>query len=386
MENLNAKELLKLDIIFKDEKIDINSSNELEELLKKDQMLNEIFKEVFKVFRKDKVIEKEALEKSEVSKKTLKILNYYIELKDYKILDLDECEDLEDEYIETKDDKKNDYYSDDTVKSYLNVIGNKKLLTFEEEKDLFTRYSSGDKSVEKIIIESNLKLVVSIAKRYMGRGLPFMDLIQEGNIGLMKAVEKFDISRGYKFSTYATWWIKQAITRSINDQSRVIRIPVHKSEKIKKLETIKIRMTLELKREPSEEELASELNTSIEDIREMMFYSLGVGSLDMPIGESEHGVEDCIGDFIADDSTPVDECAMKLKLKEDIKEALMTLPDREREILELRFGLIDGKTRTLEEVGKYFEVTRERIRQIEVKALRRLKHPARARKLKDYIK
>lgn len=271
----------------------------------------------------------------------------------------------------------------DPVRMYLKEIGRISLLSGQEEMDLSVRVSEGDEEAKKILAESNLRLVVSIAKRYVGRGLLFLDLIQEGNIGLMKAVEKFDYDKGFKFSTYATWWIRQAITRALADQARTIRVPVHMVETINKMARIQRQMTLELNREPSEEELAKKMGITVDKVREVMKISQDPVSLDTPIGEEE---DSHFGDFVPDKSNmSPEEYATNEILKEQIKEVLKTLQKREQEVLELRFGLLDGTCYTLEEVGKRFNVTRERIRQIEAKALRKLRHPSRAKKLKDFL-
>ena len=271
----------------------------------------------------------------------------------------------------------------DPVRMYLKEIGRISLLSSEEEMDLSVRIANGDEDAKNTLAESNLRLVVSIAKRYVGRGLLFLDLIQEGNIGLMKAVEKFDYGKGYKFSTYATWWIRQAITRALADQARTIRVPVHMVETINKMARIQRQMPLELNRESSEEELAEKMGISVEKVREVMKISQDPVSLETPIGEED---DSHLGDFIKDErSMSPEEYATNEILKEEIGNVLMTLQEREREVLELRFGLIDGTSHTLEEVGKRFNVTRERIRQIEAKALRKLRHPSRAKKLKDFL-
>ena len=271
----------------------------------------------------------------------------------------------------------------DPVRMYLKEIGQIKLLTMEEELELADRISEGDQEAKNILAEANLRLVVSIAKRYVGRGMLFLDLIQEGNIGLMKAVEKFDVSKGYKFSTYATWWIRQAITRAIADQARTIRVPVHMVETINKLARIQRQLTLELNREPSEEELADKMGTSVDKIREIYKISQEPVSLETPIGEED---DSHLGDFIKDESNmSPEEYATNEMLKDEISDVLLTLTEREEKVIRLRFGLEDGKSRTLEEVGQLFGVTRERIRQIEAKALRKLRHPSRSRKLRDYL-
>ena len=272
---------------------------------------------------------------------------------------------------------------EDPVRMYLKEIGKVSLLTADEEIELAKRMEQGDEDAKKRLAEANLRLVVSIAKRYVGRGMLFLDLIQEGNLGLIKAVEKFDYRKGYKFSTYATWWIRQAITRAIADQARTIRIPVHMVETINKLIRVSRQLLQELGREPSPEEIAAEMNMPVERVREILKISQEPVSLETPIGEEE---DSHLGDFIQDDNVPVpaDAAAFTL-LKEQLEEVLGTLTEREQKVLTLRFGLEDGRARTLEEVGKEFNVTRERIRQIEAKALRKLRHPSRSRKLKDYL-
>ena len=281
------------------------------------------------------------------------------------------------------EDLTKDVNINDPVRMYLKEIGRISLLTPEEEMDLSVRVADGDEEARNILAESNLRLVVSIAKRYVGRGLLFLDLIQEGNIGLMKAVEKFDFGKGYKFSTYATWWIRQAITRALADQARTIRVPVHMVETINKMARIQRQMTLELNREPSDEELAKKMGISVDKVREVIKISQDPVSLETPIGEED---DSHLGDFIKDESSlSPEEYATNEILKEEIKSVLSTLQPREQQVLELRFGLIDGTSYTLEEVGKRFNVTRERIRQIEAKALRKLRHPSRAKKLKDFM-
>ena len=272
---------------------------------------------------------------------------------------------------------------EDPVRMYLKEIGKVSLLSADEEIELAKRMEKGDEAAKKRLAEANLRLVVSIAKRYVGRGMLFLDLIQEGNLGLIKAVEKFDYRKGYKFSTYATWWIRQAITRAIADQARTIRIPVHMVETINKLIRVYRQLLQELGREPTPEEIAEEMDMPVDRVREILKISQEPVSLETPIGEEE---DSHLGDFIQDDNVPVpaDAAAFTL-LKEQLVEVLSTLTDREQKVLRLRFGLDDGRARILEEVGKEFNVTRERIRQIEAKALRKLRHPSRSRKLKDYL-
>ncbi|SFQ16569.1 RNA polymerase primary sigma factor [Lachnospiraceae bacterium XBB1006] len=272
---------------------------------------------------------------------------------------------------------------EDPVRMYLKEIGKVPLLSAEEETELAIRLEKGDEDAKKRLAEANLRLVVSIAKRYVGRGMLFLDLIQEGNLGLIKAVEKFDYRKGFKFSTYATWWIRQAITRAIADQARTIRIPVHMVETINKLIRVSRQLLQEKGREPTPEEIAEEMKMNVDRVREILKISQEPVSLETPIGEEE---DSHLGDFIQDDQVPVpaDAAAFTL-LKEQLSEVLETLTEREQKVLRLRFGLDDGRARTLEEVGKEFNVTRERIRQIEAKALRKLRHPSRSRKLKDYL-
>ena len=272
---------------------------------------------------------------------------------------------------------------EDPVRMYLKEIGKVPLLSAEREIELAKRMEEGDEDAKKELAEANLRLVVSIAKRYVGRGMLFLDLIQEGNLGLIKAVEKFDYHKGYKFSTYATWWIRQAITRAIADQARTIRIPVHMVETINKLIRVSRQLLQELGREPLPEEIAKELDMPVDRVREILKISQEPVSLETPIGEEE---DSHLGDFIQDDNVPVPaEAAAQTLLKEQLDEVLDTLTEREQKVLRLRFGMNDGRARTLEEVGKEFDVTRERIRQIEAKALRKLRHPSRSRKLRDYL-
>ncbi len=272
---------------------------------------------------------------------------------------------------------------DDPVRMYLKEIGKVPLLSAEEEIELAKRMENGDEEAKKRLCEANLRLVVSIAKRYVGRGMLFLDLIQEGNLGLIKAVDKFDYRKGYKFSTYATWWIRQAITRSIADQARTIRIPVHMVETINKLIRVSRQLLQTYGREPTPDEIAKEMGISVEKVREIQKIAQEPVSLETPIGEEE---DSHLGDFIPDEDVPAPaEAAAFSMLKEQLVEVLNTLTEREQKVLKLRFGLEDGRSRTLEEVGKEFDVTRERIRQIEAKALRKLRHPSRSKKLKDYL-
>ena len=291
--------------------------------------------------------------------------------------------DIKDDITDNIPDESKDMSVNDNVRMYLKEIGKISLLSLEEEQELSKRVAEGDEKAKNILAESNLRLVVSIAKRYVGRGLLFLDLIQEGNIGLMKAVEKFDYGKGYKFSTYATWWIRQAITRALADQASTIRVPVHMVETINKMARIERQMTLELNREPTDQELSKKMGLSVEKIAEIRKISQDPVSLETPIGEED---DSHLGDFLADERTmsPEDFATYEI-LKDELKQVLNTLTVREKEVLELRFGLFDGSSHTLEEVGKKFKVTRERIRQIEAKALRKLRHPSRAKKLKDFL-
>ena len=303
------------------------------------------------------------------------------DVDDEMLLDVDDEDEIEVEKIDLS--VPDGVSIEDPVRMYLKEIGKVPLLSAEEEIELAKRMELGDQEAKKRLAEANLRLVVSIAKRYVGRGMLFLDLIQEGNLGLIKAVEKFDYRKGYKFSTYATWWIRQAITRAIADQARTIRIPVHMVETINKLIRVSRQLLQELGREPTPEEIAAEMNMPVERVREILKISQEPVSLETPIGEEE---DSHLGDFIQDDnvSVPADAAAFTL-LKEQLEEVLGTLTEREQKVLTLRFGLEDGRARTLEEVGKEFNVTRERIRQIEAKALRKLRHPSRSRKLKDYL-
>ncbi len=301
----------------------------------------------------------------------------------------DEIADNGEELIETPDQiledlsNSKDIKINDPVRMYLKEIGRINLLTSDEEFEYARRANEGDEHAKSMLAESNLRLVVSIAKRYVGRGMLFLDLIQEGNIGLMKAVDKFDPDKGYKFSTYATWWIRQAITRAIADQARTIRIPVHMVETINKLARVQRQLTQELNREPTDEEIAKKLGISLEKVREVYKISQDPVSLETPIGEED---DSHLGDFIRDERTMSPEEYTEIgMLKEELSGVLLTLTEREEKVLRLRFGLDDGQCRTLEEVGQIFNVTRERIRQIEAKALRKLRHPSRSRKLKDFL-
>ena len=298
--------------------------------------------------------------------------------------ELQEIEEVTEEEIAADTDALADTFStDDPVRMYLKEIGKVPLLTPEEEQDLARRMADGDEEAKRRMAEANLRLVVSIAKRYVGRGMLFLDLIQEGNLGLIKAVDKFDYTKGYKFSTYATWWIRQAITRAIADQARTIRIPVHMVETINKVIRVSRQLLQELGHDPSAEEIAAEMNMPVDKVRDILKIAQEPVSLETPIGEEE---DSHLGDFIPDeDASEPSEAASFSLLKEQLMTVLDTLTPREKKVLELRFGILDGRTRTLEEVGKEFNVTRERIRQIEAKALRKLRHPSRSKKLRDFL-
>ena len=297
--------------------------------------------------------------------------------------ELEEIDEVTEEEIAETDSMADAYSTDDPVRMYLKEIGKVNLLTQEEEIELAVRMSQGDEEAKRRMAEANLRLVVSIAKRYVGRGMLFLDLIQEGNLGLIKAVEKFDYTKGYKFSTYATWWIRQAITRAIADQARTIRIPVHMVETINKVIRVSRQLLQELGHDPSAEEIAAEMNIPVEKVRDILKIAQEPVSLETPIGEEE---DSHLGDFIPDeDASEPSEAASFSLLKEQLMSVLATLTPREEKVLRLRFGIEDGRTRTLEEVGKEFNVTRERIRQIEAKALRKLRHPSRSKKLRDFL-
>ena len=298
-------------------------------------------------------------------------------------LSSEEIEEVTEEEMNETEAMADTFSTDDPVRMYLKEIGKVPLLTPEEEQDLAKRMAEGDEEAKRRMAEANLRLVVSIAKRYVGRGMLFLDLIQEGNLGLIKAVEKFDYTKGYKFSTYATWWIRQAITRAIADQARTIRIPVHMVETINKVIRVSRQLLQELGHDPSAEEIAAEMNMPVDKVRDILKIAQEPVSLETPIGEEE---DSHLGDFIPDeDASEPSEAASFSLLKEQLMEVLDTLTPREKKVLELRFGIVDGRTRTLEEVGKEFNVTRERIRQIEAKALRKLRHPSRSKKLRDFL-
>lgn len=327
----------------------------------------------------------DAFEKFEIDSDDIDELYRVFEKEGINLVDKKNSKDDDEEVDVTKEDLSvpKGVTVDDPVRMYLKEIGKISLLTAEEEVEIAKRMEAGDEFAKKELAEANLRLVVSIAKRYVGRGMSFLDLIQEGNLGLMKAVDKFDYTKGFKFSTYATWWIRQAITRAIADQARTIRIPVHMVETINKLVRVQRQLVQDLGRDPLPEEIAAEMNLDVERVREIQKIAQEPVSLETPIGEEE---DSHLGDFIPDDEilSPQDAATFTL-LKEQLNTVLETLTEREKKVLTLRFGLDDGRARTLEEVGKEFDVTRERIRQIEAKALRKLRHPSRSKKLKDYL-
>src|SRR6056297_3233918 len=359
----------------KDKSKDLSWKEVVEELLQKGQDKGSLTYEEIT----------EALQEIDLSVDQIEMLYDTFAEMNIDLLD-DEDSDIDDKDSD-KDDKKEDYLSkiktSDPVRMYLKEIGRVSLLTAEEEVILAKRMEAGDPAARRKLVEANLRLVVSIAKKYVGRGMLFLDLIQEGNMGLMKAVEKFDYTKGYKFSTYATWWIRQAITRSIADQARTIRIPVHMVETINKLIRVSRQLLQEKGREPTPEEIGEEMDMSADKVREIKKIAQEPVSLETPIGEEE---DSHLGDFIEDEDAPAPASAASyMLLRDQLDNVLDTLTDREKRVLELRFGIEDGRPRTLEEVGKEFGVTRERIRQIEAKALRKLRHPSRSKKLKDYL-
>lgn len=361
----------------------------MSENLKNKESIEEIKDQLLKDGKKDGKLTYEeigdAFEKYEIDSDDIDELYKVFEKEGINLVDKKDSKDDDDEVDVTKEDLSipKGVTVDDPVRMYLKEIGKISLLTAEEEVEIAKRMEEGDELAKKELAEANLRLVVSIAKRYVGRGMSFLDLIQEGNLGLMKAVDKFDYTKGFKFSTYATWWIRQAITRAIADQARTIRIPVHMVETINKLVRVQRQLVQDLGRDPLPEEIAAEMNLDVERVREIQKIAQEPVSLETPIGEEE---DSHLGDFIPDDEilSPQDAATFTL-LKEQLNTVLETLTEREKKVLTLRFGLDDGRARTLEEVGKEFDVTRERIRQIEAKALRKLRHPSRSKKLKDYL-
>ena len=372
------------DILFTDEENLLTLVDSL------DQGVKDRFDVIIKRIAKDNKIKEEKVNSLDLSDNEKEIFLTYLTLKNIDVIDeeilSDDFNGLEDK--NTEDNRTDIEYSDaykkfdDSIQMYLKEIGKVPLLTPDEEKEVATKVAEGSLEATKKLVEANLRLVVSIAKKYVGRGLTFLDLIEEGNLGLIKAVEKFDVTKGYKFSTYATWWIRQAITRAIADQARTIRVPVHMVETINKLIRVKNKLIQELGREPTVSELSEKMELDEEKVRQIMVYSVEPVSLEVPIGEDE---DSTLGEFVADaEELLPEDFAMNNDLRDTLLEMLSKLPDRERDIIMLRFGFYDGKPRTLEEVGKKYGVTRERIRQIEGKALRKLRHPARTKKLDGY--
>lgn len=369
-------------------------SKQAKKLINDSSNLKNLLNEIFVSYSEDRVILEDDLSKisNNIKFPGTIIIKTYLDMNNYTVLKDEELNEIESEIeneknnIQDKEDdlKGTDYYTDDT-QLYLKEIGRIPLLTPEEEVELATRANQGDEIAKTQLAEHNLRLVVNIAKKYIGRGLLFLDLIQEGNLGLLKAVEKFDATKGYKFSTYATWWIRQGITRAIADQSRTIRIPVHMNEKIHKITRTENYLLNKLGREPSIAEVAAELEISEEDIINIKKLAQEAISLDNPVGESEHGEQTTLIDFINDDTYLVDKDLYNSYAHKDIYKVLNELEPREQRVIELRFGLIDGRARTLEEVGKEYHLTRERIRQIEAKALKKLRHPKRRDILKEYL-
>lgn len=361
----------------------------MSEKLKNKESIDSIRERLLKEGKKDGKLTYEeigdAFEKVQIDSDDIDELYKLFEKEGIHLVDKKNSKDDEDEVDVTKEDLSvpKGVTVDDPVRMYLKEIGKISLLTADEEVEIAKRMEAGDEFAKKELAEANLRLVVSIAKRYVGRGMSFLDLIQEGNLGLMKAVDKFDYTKGFKFSTYATWWIRQAITRAIADQARTIRIPVHMVETINKLVRVQRQLVQDLGRDPLPEEIAAEMNLDVDRVREIQKIAQEPVSLETPIGEEE---DSHLGDFIPDDEilSPQDAATFTL-LKEQLNTVLETLTEREKKVLTLRFGLDDGRARTLEEVGKEFDVTRERIRQIEAKALRKLRHPSRSKKLKDYL-
>jgi RNA polymerase primary sigma factor len=352
------------DLLHKGSKRGVVTYNEIMDTLQNEDLSPDEIEDVYEIF----------------SKKGIEVVD---EIPEVEPLDTPDLADAGEEEVDLDITVPEGISIDDPVRMYLKEIGRVPLLSADEEIDLAKRMEMGEEEAKRRLAEANLRLVVSIAKRYVGRGMLFLDLIQEGNLGLIKAVEKFDYRKGYKFSTYATWWIRQAITRAIADQARTIRIPVHMVETINKLIRVSRQLLQELGREPAPEEIAAEMDISVERVREIMKIAQEPVSLETPIGEEE---DSHLGDFIEDQDAPAPaEAASFMLLKEQLEEVLETLTEREKKVLRLRFGLDDGRSRTLEEVGHHFGVTRERIRQIEAKALRKLRHPSRSKKLKDFL-
>mgnify|MGYP004628018127 FL=1 len=359
------------------------TKEEYKNILIKSKKINTILNEIFKEYEKDKVIEANVIENI-TDEKVLNIINSYLEINDYIVLDYNKLEENIDEEEKTIDDKDIDL---DDVKIYLKEAGSYPLLTMEEEKNLFEEYKkTKDEKIKEKLINSNLRLVVSIVKRYVGRGVSFQDLIQEGNIGLITAVEKFDVSMGYKFSTYATWWIRQSATRILGNQSATIRIPMHMVEKINLLNRKQSEFYKIHNCNPTTEELMELTKLSRDAIKKCKYYDRKIISLDQPVGEEEHGVVTTVMDFIVKEEEEVSDTIINNELREKVEKLLEKLTERERTIIKYRFGFIDGRIYTLEEIGKMYGLTRERIRQIESKALRKIRRPRYSNELKDFRK
>lgn len=380
LDNMKVNKLIKT--VNSIENISNLSEKQLKLLVYKSQGLISICDDIFSYLdgEEDKVVDISLIENIE-SDDIKKIMKAYLKIKKIAILDLSEVQEDIDENEELPEKEANGL---DIVHDYLSEIGKIPLLTPEEEKDLFNRYKNGEDVREKII-NSNLKLVVKVAKGYNNSSVQFIDLIQEGNMGLMKAIEKFDVDRGYKFSTYAMWWIRQSMGRYIADHSRVIRVPVHANEKINRVKRFEYEYKVNNGKAPSIKELAELTGYTEEQVKNIKITDLTPTSLETPVGEGEHGVESILEDFIPDETYSVEEAALNITLRESLLEVLNELPERERLVIALRFGIYDGRERTLEEIGQIYHVTRERIRQIEAKTLRMLRHPSRAKKLKEYI-
>ena len=362
------------------------NTKQAKQLIEKSIKLQNLLNDIFIEYNDNKVILEEDLPKISENIKipgTI-IIKTYLDMNDYTVVSDQELVEIEKDIYKENESKNKEVYRDD-VQIYLKEIGDIPLLTPEEEYELALKVQQGDLEAKDLLAEHNLRLVISIAKRYLGRGVSFQDLVQEGNIGLMRAVEKFDPERGNKFSTYASWWILQGITRAIADHGRTIRIPVHMNEKISKMIRIEKKLTSELGRNPTIEETAEELNISVEDLLIIKKYAQEIVSLDTPIGDMEHGEQTVLMDFINDDTYLVEKSAFNSLLHDDIKKVLDTLLPKEKDIIELRFGLIDGRPKTLEEIGKKYNLTRERVRQIEEKTLKKLRHPTRSKYLRDYL-
>ena len=389
---LSSKNIKMLEEVINEfQLIGIDDDELIDEVIEKSDKLKDIFTQIFADVENDtiKIEEYNSIDNLKTSDNVKELLRTYIQKSDYVVVD----DTIEKEVNEYNIDDCSDYHTTDSIQAYLKEIGRYPLLTVQEEKDLFTAFDSKNKDHDcpefKKLVESNLRYVVIIAKRYNNCGLPFLDLIQEGNIGLISAIDRFDIKKGYKFSTYATWWIRQSITRAIADKSKIIRIPVHTTEKINRIARIIRQYKMENgDNDPTAQEVAALANYSVKEVEDCMKFAQQPISLDTPVGEVEHGETTCIGDFLEDEKSHTEESAEFVIMREHLMEILHTLKPREEMVLRLRYGLVeDGRTRTLEEVGQLeqFNITRERVRQIEAKALRKLRKPSNARKIKEYL-